>query len=120
MNRESKERLLKTHGTKEQVDDHRWEITFKSRMKKFNLTPDQARGMLEDQGGCCVLCDKEIFFDRKTDRKTKACVDHCHKTMKVRGILCPTCNTAIGHMDDDVETLKRAIDYLLASSTSLT
>ena len=112
MNREQQERLLKTHGTKEAVLDHRWEITFKSRAKTFNLTPEQARGMLEDQGGCCAICLNEIFFDRKVERKKRACIDHCHETLKVRGILCPTCNSSLGKLNDDIETLKRAIDYL--------
>jgi hypothetical protein len=42
----------------------------------------------------------------------KMCVDHCHKTNKVRGILCHKCNTAIGLLNDDVQNLKSAVEYL--------
>ena len=38
--------------------------------------------------------------------------DHDHKTKQFRGWLCHTCNRAIGQLQDDVENLKRAIEYL--------
>jgi len=39
-------------------------------------------------------------------------MDHCHKTNKIRGLLCGKCNSAIGFFDDDTELLEKAIDYL--------
>lgn len=39
-------------------------------------------------------------------------VVHCHKTGKVRGLLCFNCNTGIGKLKDDIELLKRAVEYL--------
>lgn len=50
-----------------------------------------------------------ICFKRST---TPLCVDHCHKTKKVRGLLCKKCNFAIGLLDDNTENLKRALKYL--------
>jgi len=44
--------------------------------------------------------------------KTKLVVDHCHSTGKIRGLLCHNCNRALGLMQDNVETLQNAIDYL--------
>lgn len=38
-------------------------------------------------------------------------IDHCHKSGKVRGILCYHCNTAL-HLVEDKKSLQRAIDYL--------
>lgn len=38
--------------------------------------------------------------------------DHNHKTEKFRGWLCHSCNTLLGHAGDNIEILKRAIDYL--------
>lgn len=38
--------------------------------------------------------------------------DHCHKTGMYRGLLCLSCNTAIGLMKDSIEILSRAVDYL--------
>jgi hypothetical protein len=39
-------------------------------------------------------------------------IDHDHKTGKVRGILCPCCNTALGKFREDPEIFKAALAYL--------
>lgn len=56
----------------------------------------------------CDICGK---FGNK-GLKRPLCVDHCHKTGKIRGMLCHKCNTAIGLLDDRVELLLKCIDYL--------
>lgn len=45
-------------------------------------------------------------------RKMRICVDHCHKTGKIRGWLCDSCNVALGRVDDRVDILKGLIKYL--------
>lgn len=39
-------------------------------------------------------------------------LDHCHFTDSFRGYICNSCNLAIGRFNDDVEMLRRAINYL--------
>jgi len=39
-------------------------------------------------------------------------VDHCHSTGKVRGLLCSNCNRGIGMLQERVDILQNAIDYL--------
>lgn len=39
-------------------------------------------------------------------------VDHCHRTGKVRGLLCSNCNAGLGRFRDSLKNLKRAIQYL--------
>lgn len=39
-------------------------------------------------------------------------VDHCHLTNDVRGVLCFTCNVALGNVKDSVDRLERLIKYL--------
>ncbi len=39
-------------------------------------------------------------------------VDHDHETGKVRGLLCHHCNVALGHLQDDPNTIKALLDYL--------
>lgn len=40
------------------------------------------------------------------------CVDHCHTSGAIRGVLCRKCNSGLGMFDDDVERLLKATDYL--------
>jgi hypothetical protein len=64
--------------------------------------------ILESQGGGCAICG------RTTHGKglKRLYVDHDHKTQAVRGVLCASCNRAIGLMQDDSERLRKAADYL--------
>ena len=63
--------------------------------------------MLEKQNNKCAICkkDRNIF-------KKRLCVDHCHSTGKIRGLLCTNCNQGIGHLKDDLNIIKSAIRYL--------
>jgi hypothetical protein len=38
--------------------------------------------------------------------------DHDHVTGKVRGLLCPNCNQALGLIKDSIETAKSFVSYL--------
>jgi hypothetical protein len=78
-------------------------------LKKYNLTVPQYRELLAAQGGVCKICGIE---ECPTGRLFA--VDHDHKTGKIRGLLCTSCNTAIGSLKDRVGFLLKAIDYLLS------
>ena len=67
---------------------------------------DWAR-MYNAQGGKCAIDpNHKLGFDRYTH------VDHDHKTGEVRGLLCHHCNRALGGVMDNIEVLKKMIDYL--------
>lgn len=76
----------------------------KHRIEKYGLTGDQYESLLALQGSKCAIC--------KDDFVVTPHIDHCHSTGKVRGLLCSTCNTALGKFKDDVEVLTSAITYL--------
>jgi Autographiviridae endonuclease VII len=59
------------------------------------------------QKGCCAICGKH-----QMELKRRLCLDHCHETGKLRGLLCSKCNTGIGMLGDDVTRLQSALRYL--------
>lgn len=50
--------------------------------------------------------------------KATSCIDHCHKTNKIRGSLCRTCNIGLGMFKDSQNLLQAAIDYLYRKQKS--
>ena len=67
--------------------------------------------LYEKQSGRCEICGKHGFY-LNTNAVTRLVVDHCHKTHKVRGLLCHNCNRALGLLQDDILTIKNAAEYL--------
>lgn len=51
----------------------------------------------------CEICSTQLV---------KPCVDHCHETGKVRGILCVSCNAGLGNAKEDKQILENMIRYL--------
>jgi hypothetical protein len=60
--------------------------------------------LFDSQDGLCKIC-------RKKSHKT-LCVDHCHKSGKVRGLLCSQCNHILGLSYENIEILSNCIKYL--------
>lgn len=89
--------------------------SWKRRLKLKGLTPEDYDRMLFEQGGVCRICKSPSPSSRKVDSWS---VDHCHKTGRVRGLLCNRCNIGIGIFNDDIEILKACIEYLTTSSVS--
>jgi hypothetical protein len=73
---------------------------------KYGLTLEQFEDIKKQQNGKCAICADIL------DNAGKTHVDHCHKTEKVRGILCVQCNHGLGKFKDSIEILKSAQKYL--------
>jgi len=79
--------------------------------RKYGITDEQYDAMLKAQNGACAICKRpERMFIGST--RTRLAVDHSHKTGKVRGLLCSTCNTALGAFGEDPERIRKAIEYI--------
>ena len=76
----------------------------RERLKKYNLTEEMYEDIMSRTE--CEICKCSL------EGKGKRHIDHDHQTGEFRGVLCNTCNPALGLFKDDVELLKRAIKYL--------
>ena len=74
----------------------------------YGITIAQYDKMFEEQGGVCKICGT----DDPGKGKGRFAIDHSHKTGKVRGLLCSSCNVGIGHLQDDPSILLSAFNYL--------
>lgn len=70
--------------------------------------------MLGAQGGMCAICKQpETVIDKRTKKVRRLEVDHCHRTGKIRGLLCRKCNTALGILErHGKEGLQSLLRYL--------
>lgn len=73
---------------------------------KYGLTKEAYSNLLEKQNYVCAICFRE------PEEKQKLHVDHCHKTNKIRGLLCKNCNYALGYFQDNIDSLFSAVRYL--------
>ena len=76
--------------------------------RKYGISLNEYTDLLEKQGNCCATCGAK----EPGGRWKSFAVDHDHKTGKVRGMLCKSCNIALGEVDDNVQTLRNMINYL--------
>lgn len=80
---------------------------------KYNLTLESYTKMYKHQQGLCAICSKPILEHGSVqDKYNMSCVDHNHVTGKVRGLLCHSCNRALGLFQDSPELLEKAKLYL--------
>jgi hypothetical protein len=83
---------------------------------KFGLSLEEYKALSEKQKGLCAIC-----LSKPKGRSKRLVVDHCHTSKRVRGLLCNTCNRALGMFQDNARTLTRAVAYLkVAQSSSAT
>lgn len=80
------------------------------------LSEDRARLRKEHpvpKGHICPIClktEEEVKY--YGGKNGSFCVDHNHETGEFRGHICNKCNRSLGGFEDDVQALKRAIEYL--------
>jgi len=75
--------------------------------RTYDLTPEQFNNLLAEQANLCKICGQP-----DTSKRGVLHVDHCHKTGRVRGLLCFKCNIALGKFKDDPQLLRNALAYL--------
>jgi hypothetical protein len=70
--------------------------------RKYGITLDDYNRMYAAQAGRCACCGAEELL----------VVDHCHKTGRVRKLLCGRCNTLIGMMGEDAGLARKVAQFM--------
>jgi len=81
-------------------------------LKRYGISWPEYELRLALQNHACAIC-------KKRPKGRLLCIDHCHKTGKVRGLLCTRCNAALGSFEDNPSFTQAATDYLRAFYESL-
>lgn len=93
------------------------ELKYRANQKhRIRATPEERYELMVKAGHKCEICDATVNGSDCSatgeGSTKKLCVDHCHDTGKLRGILCHKCNVGIGLFKDNQTLLQGAIDYL--------
>ena len=83
----------------------------KAVLMRHGITLEEYDLLLALQGGVCAICKKKP--------KRYLCVDHCHRTGRIRGLLCNKCNSGLGFYDDDPNRMEAGTAYLRAGQERL-
>src|SRR5215470_1693407 len=78
-------------------------------LRRYGITLEEYDRLLALQNGVCAICEQ------KPKGRRFLCVDHCHRTGRVRGLLCTRCNVAIGLFEDNPEYTEATTVYLRAA-----
>lgn len=78
----------------------------------YNLTEDEYQKLYNTNNGQCWICCKEVDYCLHVDHDHSCCSGEKSCGNCVRGLLCHSCNSLLGHAKDNTEILKSAIRYL--------
>lgn len=77
-------------------------VSHATKASKYGMTSDELTAWRALHGEQCGICGSNDLLN----------IDHNHKTGKVRGLLCPNCNSAIGKLKESPALFASAIAYL--------
>lgn len=101
-------RIKRTGYNKEYRNKHRTIINEKSTWsylrRTYGVTQTDYNNMMRLQNSACKICKEKPL--------SKLCVDHDHKTGKVRGLLCHSCNNSLGLLKESISVLQSMIQYI--------
>ena len=83
-------------------------------MSDFGISLEDYDIIFKEQNGCCKICGKH-----QSKFKKALALDHDHRTGLIRGLLCSSCNRALGMFFDNIDFLNSAINYLNKNKTNI-
>lgn len=90
-------------------------ISYLSKMwQTYRINLEDFNKFWDNQEGKCAGCGKEFAHPKRKEMKMgyKPEVDHCHKSGKVRGLLCRRCNDLLGKVQDNQDVMRNLVEYL--------
>lgn len=105
-----KEEIRHKDRLKYSLDKEGYKLRARKREIKriYGLDHEVLLEMISGQDEKCAIC--RVSFNN--GKLGQACIDHDHKTGKVRGILCRGCNLILGHIEKNNNFLTLAKQYL--------
>ena len=83
------------------------------RKTHYGMFPEEYEARIKKQKNRCALCGlSEQMINYRTGKRQALSVDHNHKTKKNRDLLCQMCNRGIGFFGEDINLLRKVIQYL--------
>jgi len=99
----------KSRRWREKNPERAAQVSASSRLlRRYGITLLDKRRMMEAQGGACALCRRPL-----PSQLFNCVIDHCHKTGRIRGVICRSCNVALARFGDDASAINKLIQYLL-------
>ena len=71
---------------------------------KYKTTVEEVERVFSRSDGKCEMCGS----------MQNLCLDHCHKTKDVRGVLCSRCNVTLGRMGDNLQDMQKKYQQMLS------
>lgn len=97
--------------TPEEADALKTKKKIQNRLRETGWTDEEFQLAWSLQGGCCAICEVSLVDDGARRPNTVAS-DHCHKTGKLRALVCYGCNNGLGFFRDNSTALRAAAAYL--------
>jgi hypothetical protein len=101
--------LLWLNKNKQKYLIYQQDNKFKTR---YGISLIDYNNLLKKQNGVCAICNQKEMSTNCKGKIRNLSIDHCHKTNKVRGLLCARCNQGLGLFQDNNIILKKATEYL--------
>lgn len=108
----SRKRWLEANREAARASARKYKLTYSEAVRaaklrwRYSISIAEYEELLTSQNGLCKICNKYDSCGNKLS------VDHCHKTGRVRGLLCGNCNRGLGLLGDSLERLLLAAVYL--------
>ena len=78
----------------------------------YGISDTDYAAMFASQNGQCAICGKDAEPSARNAQISILYVDHCHRTGRVRALLCRGCNNGLGCFSDSPLIMERAIAYI--------